>query len=125
MRYLFCGDRNWQSPYWIWRRIQQLPEGSVVIEGEQKGADRLSRIYAEARGLEVEKYEAQWEIGPVAGPLRNTKMLDEGKPDVVIAFHNDIAKSKGTKDCIRRALERNIPVILCDGGGNSTRIKKL
>lgn len=30
-------------------------------------------------------------------------MLDEGKPDFVVAFHNDITNSKGTLDMITRA----------------------
>jgi len=36
-------------------------------------------------------------------------MLDE-KPDLVIAFHPNLAESKGTKDCVNEAKRRGIPV---------------
>jgi hypothetical protein len=36
-------------------------------------------------------------------------MLDT-KPDLVIAFHEDIESSKGTKDCIKEARRRGIAV---------------
>ena len=39
-------------------------------------------------------------------------MLSEGKPDLIVAFHNDLANSKGTKDTITRALRTGIPVDL-------------
>ena len=39
-------------------------------------------------------------------------MLDEGKPDLVIAFHNDLPKSKGTKDMVKRAQKADVPVLL-------------
>ena len=37
--------------------------------------------------------------------VRNKKMLDMN-PDLVIAFHDDIENSKGTKDCIKEAEKR-------------------
>lgn len=37
-------------------------------------------------------------------------MLDEEKPDMVIAFHSDVDKSKGTKDMIVKSKIINIPV---------------
>jgi hypothetical protein len=30
-------------------------------------------------------------------------MLDEGKPDLVIAFHDDLSRSKGTVDMLAKA----------------------
>jgi hypothetical protein len=42
------------------------------------------------RGVPREPYEVpqgEWdELGKKAGPLRNQRMLDEGKPDLVVAF---------------------------------------
>lgn len=45
-------------------------------------------------------------------PIRNKQMLDEGKPDLVLAFHTDIENSKGTKNMIYQAKKRGIKVIL-------------
>lgn len=39
-------------------------------------------------------------------------MLDEGKPDYVLAFHNDIFNSKGTKDMLNRAKKAGVPCTL-------------
>lgn len=39
-------------------------------------------------------------------------MLDEGKPTLVLAFHEHIIMSKGTKDMMRRALKAGLPVYL-------------
>jgi hypothetical protein len=36
-------------------------------------------------------------------------MLDEGRPDEIVAFHDNIAASKGTADMIRRAQKAGIP----------------
>lgn len=57
-------------------------------------------------------FPAEWEkYGKSAGPIRNRQMLDEN-PDLVIAFHDDIESSKGTKDCIKEAEKRGIEVQL-------------
>jgi len=54
-------------------------------------------------------FPADWKsYGKGAGPIRNQLMLDEGKPDLVLAFHNDISSSRGTADMIRRAKKHGI-----------------
>src|SRR5262249_16770583 len=46
--------------------------------------------------------QGEWdELGKKAGPLRNQRMLDEGKPDLVVAFPG----GGGTKDMVRRAVQ--------------------
>ena len=42
--------------------------------------------------------------GKKAGPLRNQQMLEEGKPDLVVAFPG----GNGTADMVRRAKKANI-----------------
>jgi hypothetical protein len=57
----------------------------------------------------VIRVSAKWEkYGLAAGPIRNQEMLDTYKPDLVVAFHNDIEHSKGTKDMITRAMNYGI-----------------
>jgi hypothetical protein len=36
-------------------------------------------------------------------------MLDQGRPDIVLAFHANISQSKGTKDMVERAKKAGIP----------------
>jgi hypothetical protein len=59
-----------------------------------------------------ETYEAYWDTqGLAAGPIRNRRMLDEWKPELLVAFKRGQI-SKGTTDCIRAAKERSIPYLL-------------
>jgi hypothetical protein len=52
-------------------------------------------------------YKAEWDKhGRAAGPIRNQQMLDDGKPDLVLAF----AGGRGTDDMCRRAREAGIEV---------------
>lgn len=56
-------------------------------------------------------YFAEWnKYGKSAGPIRNKKMIDEGNPDIVIAYHDDIENSKGTKNMITQAKDKGIKV---------------
>jgi hypothetical protein len=116
MRVLICGDRHWDDCETISNYIKTLPPGTVIIEGEAAGADTIARIVAESFGLDVIKEPAQWAIyGRAAGPIRNQKMLDEHKPDCVVAFHNNISESRGTKDMVERARKAGVPVTIIGG----------
>jgi hypothetical protein len=99
MRVLICGDRNWKDYKLIKVTLSAIPDVSLVIEGECRGADVFGKAAALSLGIPVEKYPADWNAhGKAAGPIRNRLMLDAGKPDLVLAFHDDIEHSKGTKD---------------------------
>ena len=59
-------------------------------------------------GLPCAVYRADWEgLGRKAGPIRNQQMLDEGKPDLVVAFPG----GRGTANMMRIAREAGIEVI--------------
>lgn len=118
MRLLLCGDRNWKDGHLIRsvlgaeiRAFMQANPGAkrsdvVVIEGEARGADQGAAAIAVQFGCTVERYPADWDkYGRAAGPIRNRQMLRIGKPDKVIAFHDDIENSKGTKNMVEIARE--------------------
>lgn len=109
MRILVCGGRNYQDLKQVARALDPyLTSSLVIIHGGAKGADRLAGMWAEAAGVPVEVYNADWaKYGKAAGVLRNQQMLDESKPDTVIAF----AGGRGTFDMIRRARSAGIKVI--------------
>src|SRR5206468_1198725 len=110
-RLLICGDRRWTDLAMILEAMRALPGDTVIIEGEAAGADSLARLCAEARSMRVLRFPADWKrYGRAAGPIRNRQMLDEGRPDEVWAFHDDLANSKGTADMIAQATRRNVPV---------------
>lgn len=97
----------------MWTQLAALPEGSVIIHGGCKGADMMADYIAKKLGFEVERFDAKWEeYGKAAGPIRNKQMLEEGKPDLVLAFHEAIHTSKGTHDMIRQAVKAGLPVML-------------
>ena len=111
MKVLFTGDRSWTDRNSIRKRLEILPPDTEIIVGDAKGLDTIVIELAWEMGLKVNgPHKANWnEHGKAAGPIRNRAMLDL-EPDLVIAYHPDIEKSKGTKDCVNEAKKRNICV---------------
>ncbi len=110
MKVIICGDRNWKNEKIIFQRLFDLPSDTIIIEGGCEGADLISRKIALDLGLEVVEFPAAWKkYGKSAGPKRNIKMLNT-KSDLVIAFHNNLKESKGTKHTVNEALRRGIIV---------------
>lgn len=103
MRILVCGSRYWTDKEFIRKVLAELPEGSTIIHGDCRGADRLAGEVAKELGLQVIAYPAQWKLGAKAGPIRNKQMLVEEEPDFVLAFHDDLTHARGTRDMLRRA----------------------
>lgn len=119
MRVLICGSRGWHDPApinAILAGLDVLAEGKneklTVIHGAAPGADTLASRIAHRWGLEVIGEPADWDqYGKAAGPIRNQKMLDDHKPDVVYAFRS-VGKSNGTDDMVRRSKESGLPVYI-------------
>lgn len=112
MKVLICGDRFWVSREAIYLRLSQFPKDTLIIEGACSGADQLAGSVARELGMKVVEFPAEWgRLGRRAGPIRNRQMLDE-KPDLVIAFHLNLAESRGTKDTVTEATKRGIRVEL-------------
>lgn len=122
MRVLVCGDREWSNIQYIREALTLFNDCygiTCIIEGDCRGADKIAGIWADDVGIEHEKYPAQWDkYGKAAGPIRNKQMLDEGKPDFVLAFHENIDKSVGTKNMLLQARNRKIQTMLDIGENN-------
>ena len=68
----------------------------------------LAAAWAAGRGIPVEVCKADWQgLGRAAGPIRNQQMLDEGQPDLVIAFPGGI----GTANMTALAAKASVKVI--------------
>lgn len=107
MRVLVCGGRNYHDQRKLYSVLDRAGV-TTLIEGGARGADRLAREWALARLVTIETFEAEWDkYGNAAGPIRNTRMIDEGRPDVVIAFPS----GSGTADMVRKAERAGIHVI--------------
>ena len=111
MRVLVCGGRDYADHGTIWRTMDGIRERtsfSTLIEGGATGADMWCRKWAKCQhGMEIETHLADWrKHGRAAGPLRNQRMLDEGRPDLVVAFPG----GRGTADMVCRARAAGIEV---------------
>ncbi len=116
-RILITGDRNWSNSDMIAATFHEhhLVPSDVIIHGDARGADRMGAEIARNEfhisESHILAFPADWnQYGRSAGPIRNQQMLTEGKPTLVLAFHDNIHNSKGTKDMIIRALEADVTV---------------
>jgi hypothetical protein len=117
MKILITGDRNYRNIEVIEKELNKFPSDTVLIHGTARGADSLAASVAKKLGMKVLPFEPKWHIyGRGAGPIRNQQMLDEGKPDLIIAFHDDIKNSLGTKDMINKGIKARKKVILIENG---------
>ena len=100
-----------QRPYW----------GAItLVHGDARGVDRLAGVTGDGLGWTVKCEPAKWDVyHKAAGAIRNRVMLDM-RPDLVLAFHDNIDQSRGTRDCMNEALKRGIPVRLFNRRGEIT-----
>jgi hypothetical protein len=120
MRVLVCGGRNFRNSGAVFDALDDIDKArpiSVIIEGGQRkyemgrivgGADFWAFKWANSRCRRKLRFRAEWrEYGRAAGPMRNQRMLDEGKPDMVVAFPG----GDGTADMVARARAAAIEVM--------------
>lgn len=100
---LVCGGRNYHDWIAVESALDYLGVAETIgriIEGGANGADELARGWAKANNVPCFTFRADWEKhGNAAVPIRNQQMLDEGMPDVVVAFPG----GAGTNDMVARA----------------------
>lgn len=114
MRLLVTGSRHWHDRSAIDAELAFLHDEhslECVIHGDCRGPDRMAGEWARANGVEEIACPAEWEkLGRAAGPFRNSVMIHEHRPDVVLVFHEDLEGSRGTKDMVNRAKRAGIPI---------------
>ena len=111
---LVTGGRDFTDAELVHRALTAADPG-MVIEGGARGADRLCREWAQARGVQVLTMEALWDYYRVtgregaAGPIRNAGMVEVARrlDAILVAFPGD----SGTADCVRRARSAGLVVI--------------
>jgi len=127
VRILVCGGRefdDWKlftDKMWEVMRTENLDnqdyfEGDnskkiTIIHGDAKGADFCARLWAILWSTSEERFPANWDkYGKSAGSVRNKQMLEEGKPDLVVAFPG----GNGTANMIKIAREKGVRVLVID-----------
>lgn len=107
MKVLVCGGRNYDNETLVCAALDELRPITRIIHGGATGADAMAKRYAWANDIPSVAYFPMWRIhGKLAGPLRNQEMLDQEKPDIVVAFEG----GRGTADMVRRAQKAGIRV---------------
>jgi hypothetical protein len=111
MRVLVCGGRCFNDYVTIYRCLDDITDESTVthvIVGGADGADYWGEAWAYHNHVPFTVMRADWKShGRAAGPLRNQRMIDEGKPDLVVAFPG----GRGTADMVRRAKDAGVKVV--------------
>lgn len=111
IRAIVSGGRNFDDYNHLQEvldRIHKHTPIDTIISGRARGADSLGEKWAKENNVNILPYPADWNAhGKVAGHLRNQRMIDEGKPDLLIAFPG----GKGTSDMVERAKKANIKII--------------
>lgn len=113
MRVLICGSRTWVDRVIVNAVLDGLHaevtswNGTLfIIEGGAKGADRIAQDWAKGTGVDLWTCPAEWDTyGKRAGYLRNTRMLVEGKPDLIVAFGH----GRGTDMMVELAKKAKVP----------------
>jgi hypothetical protein len=110
MRIVVTGGRDYADSEFIDVALTELHIRSGIEElahGAASGADYLCGLWARENAVPVKPYPANWgRYGNSAGPIRNGFMLDDFKPDAVVAFPG----GRGTRGCMRAAEARSVPV---------------
>ena len=110
---LVCGGREFNDAKLLYEALDQMTL-DYIIYGAASGADSLAGRYAKSRNIPCKAYPANWRPkgpqGPVnrgAGFQRNQQMLDQGQPDLVIAFPG----GNGTRNMVKIAEQQGFKVI--------------
>ena len=125
LRVAVTGGRKYSDAARVAWALNELGPIEVLIEGGATGADRLASNWAIDRGYPVATYKAAWRdlthpkakiryrqngnpYDAAAGFRRNQQMIDEGRPDVLVAFPG----GNGTADMVDRARKAGVHVIV-------------
>lgn len=90
-------------------RSEKISTPITIIHGNARGADSLASDFVKRcklskaevfQNVEEKAYPANWaKYGRAAGVYRNTQMLEEGEPDIVVAFRG----GNGTANMVKQA----------------------
>ncbi len=111
MRLLICGGREFTDVEYAvprFMRVHLATPVTTLICGMAAGGDSIGYAWAKELNIPIEEYHADWKTyGRPAGPIRNQRMADEGKPDLVFGLPGH----KGTASMLSIARKTGIPVI--------------
>lgn len=90
MLVLVCGGSKYKAKATLFQKLDEIHETtpiSLIINGGAKGADFFSSQWANNHNIPLQVFKANWkELGQQAVFTLNHDMLNDGKPDMVLAF---------------------------------------
>ena len=121
IRIIVAGSRGFDNYSLLSSRLDKYMEemspvyrkNAEIISGTARGADQLGEKYAEAKGLILKQFPANWDkFGNKAGYLRNKDMAEYASEGIGVLFLFWDGKSKGSKNMLELAhryeLELNV-----------------
>lgn len=119
---IVCGDREYSRQVmvdtWLDGLYATYGDELYIIEGGAKGADKCARNWCDKKwGVQSFRHhwrcDANWLKYPKweAGHIRNQQMLDEGEPDLVLAFKDDFnwkMDKGGTENMVKISTEAGV-----------------
>lgn len=111
MRVIVCGGRAYKRPEVVTCKLHVIHAREYIrclAQGGAEGVDQFARTWAETTGVNFVTYHALWHyfFGKRAGPIRNAFMLQDFRPDLVIAFPG----GAGTKNMVELARKAGVEV---------------
>ena len=110
-RVIIAGGRDFDDFRFLCKKCMyklQNKTDVVIVSGVANGADKLGEKFAKFMGYQIKQFPPNWDLGLVAGMLRNREMAEYA--DALIAFWD--GKSNGTKNMIEEAQKRNLQVAI-------------
>lgn len=111
MRVLVTGGRDYDDYERVASVLGQL-DVTTLAQGGASGADRMAALWCHEERIPCITYPADWaEHGKAAGPIRNARMLNDFRPDLVVAFPG----GRGTAHMVGIARKAGYEVREADG----------
>jgi len=117
------GSRNWPTGTDIAWDLRRFAPDEIVHGNCPRGADYFAKTIAMQLGAKETAFDADWkQYGRQAGLIRNQKMIDyvtdKSSDSYVVVFAYRLNDSKGTTDCIKRAKQSKLNVVVKDMVGS-------
>lgn len=113
LRVLVTGGRDFENDVQVYMVLGMLHRTrgiACIIHGDATGADTFAGRWARRHGVEEQTFPAEWRVNglvdKMAGFRRNARMLQVGRPELVIAFSG----GNGTRNMVELALAAKVPV---------------
>jgi hypothetical protein len=116
MRVLVGGGRHFEDAEKVHQELVRLhwrKPISVLIHGSVSGVGIAAEAWARSSGTPVVRYPPNWKLyGKKAEGLRDAFMIEDSRPDLVLAFPG----GRHTADLIQKAIDAKIVVLAIQVG---------